>query len=151
MAKAIVIYDSKYGNTKVVGERIAEIMQDKGNAETDLIFVEDVDVKQVPAYDIIVLGTPNHMGRRTGKVKKLLKKLGGVNLAGKKIALFDTCFKTEEGKATGSMEKMMRDHAPDAQLLTPHLSVLVDGTKGPIAEGELSKVEEFGERIAGST
>lgn len=148
MSKAVVIYDSKYGNTRSVAERVAEIMRDRGNVEASIYFVNDVDVNQLPSFDIIVLGTPNHWGRLTKKFKKMISELEGVDLSGKKIALFDTCFEPEEGKATGSMEKRILKVAPNVQFLSPHMSVVVDRAKGPIAEGEMSKVDKFAERIA---
>jgi flavodoxin len=148
MSKAIVIYDSKYGNTRLAAERIAEIMRDKGDVEANIFFIEEVHLRQLPAYDIIVMGTPNHWGRLTKKFKKMIQKLEDVDISGKKIALFDTCFEPEKGKATGSMEKRILKVAPNVQFLAPHLSIVVDKAKGPIAEGEMTMVDEYAERIA---
>jgi menaquinone-dependent protoporphyrinogen IX oxidase len=148
MSKAVVIYDSKYGNTRSVAERVAEIMRDKGNVEASILFVNDVDVNQLPSFDIIVLGTPNHWGRLTKKFKTMISELKNVDLSGKKIALFDTCFMADADKATASMEKRILKVSPNVQFLSPHMSVVVDHAKGPVAEGEMSKVDEFGERVA---
>jgi menaquinone-dependent protoporphyrinogen IX oxidase len=148
MSKAIVIYDSKYGNTRLAAERIAEIMRDRGGAEASIVFLEEVDVSQLPSLDIIVMGSPNHWGRLTKKFKKMIPKLQDVDLSGKKIALFDTCFEPEKGKATRSMEKRIVKVAPNVSFLAPHLSIVVDSAKGPIAQGEMTKVDEYAERIA---
>jgi menaquinone-dependent protoporphyrinogen IX oxidase len=123
-------------------------MRDKGNVEASILFVKEVDVNQLPSFDILVLGTPNHWGRLTKKFKKMISQLENVDLSGKKIALFDTCFEPEAGKATGSMEKRILKVAPNVRFLSPHMSVVVDHAKGPVAEGEMSKIDEFGERIA---
>jgi flavodoxin len=148
MSKAIVIYDSKYGNTRSAAERIVEIMRDKGNADATISFIEEFDVHQLPSFDIIVMGTPNHWGRLTKKFKKMIPKLEDIDLSGKKVALFDTCFEPEQGKATRSMEKRILKVAPNVQFLAPHLSIVVATGKGPVAEGEMAKIDEFAERIA---
>jgi len=150
MTKALVVYDSKYGNTKIVAERIADIVRKEGSIETGLSYVEDFNMNQIPGFDVLVIGAPNHMGRPSRRARKFIKRLGKLDIGGKRIAFFDTCLKTEEGKATGGMEKRIRDFTPGVQFLSPHLSVLVDGMKGPITEGEQPKIEEFGERIGGS-
>lgn len=149
MTKAIVLYDSRYGNTKIVAETIAEGLGSK-NVEANLCHVTQIDVNAIPGYDIILIGSPNHMGRPTGDTKKAIKQLRKADLTGKKASVFDTCFKTEEGKAIGHMEKRIRKVAPNVQMISPGLSILVTDVKGPIAEGELPKCKEFGERIAES-
>jgi len=42
----------------------------------------------------------------------------------------------------------MNKKAPGLKLVVPGLSIKVDGMKGPITEGELSKCKEFGAKIA---
>jgi hypothetical protein len=51
-------------------------------------------------------------------------------------------------KAVKKMEKRIIDKVPEIRLLTPSLSIRVDGMKGPISEGELPKCKDFGGTIA---
>ncbi len=148
MTKAIVVYDSRYGNTKIVAESIAEGIKTAGEIETDLSFVEDFDVRGIPACDILVIGAPNHYSRPSKIMKGFVKDLEGLELGGKRVAAFDTCLRKQEGKAFGWIEKKISKMFPTAQILSPGLSILVGGTKGPILEGELPKCEEFGRKIA---
>lgn len=148
MTRALVVYDSKHGNTKIVAEKIAESIRAGGKIETDLSFVEDVDVEKIPEYDILVIGAPNHYSKPSEKARRFIERLEGLDLEGKKVATFDTCLKKQEGRAFGRIERAIREMAPNAQLMTPGLSILVGGSKGPILDGELSKCEEFGRRIA---
>lgn len=150
MTRALVIYDSEYGNTKIVAEKIAEGIRVEGEIETNVSFMEDVDVGKIPEYDILVIGAPNHYSKPSEKAERFIKKLEGLDLEGKRVAAFDTCLKKQEGKAFGRIERDIREIAPGAQLITPGLSILVGGTKGPILDGELPKCEEFGRRIASS-
>ncbi len=145
--KALVLYDSKYGNTKTVAEKIAESINTKGDFETNVSHLEGFDVKKMEGYDLVLIGSPNHFGRDSKKTKKFITSLGDVNLSGKKFAFFDTCLKRQEGKATGKMEKRIQSVAPDVQVISPGLSILVGGTKGPITEGEIVKCDEFADRI----
>jgi hypothetical protein len=51
-------------------------------------------------------------------------------------------------KATKQTEQRVREKAPAMKMVTPGLSIKVEGMKGPIAEGELPKCDEFGANIA---
>jgi flavodoxin len=148
MTRALVVYDSKYGNTKLVAEKIAEGIRAAGEIETKVSFLEDVDVGKIPGYDILVIGAPNHYSKPSNRASEFIRKLEGLDLGDKKIAAFDTCLRKQEGKAFGKIEKDIHDIEPGAQLVAPGLSILVGGVKGPILDGELPKCEEFGRRIA---
>jgi len=148
MTRALVIYDTTHGNTKVVAEKITEAIRTGGEIETNLSFVEDVDVGKIPKYDIIVIGSPNHYSKPSKKTSEFIKKLESLDLEGRKVAAFDTCLKKQEGRAFGRIEKEIREIVPGAQLISPGLSILVSGVKGPILDGELPKCEDFGRRIA---
>ena len=73
-------------------------------------------------------------------------KLG---LKGKPIAVFDTYIGKDFEKAVKKMEKQITEKAHDMRLLTPRLSIRVQGMKGPILQEELAKCQEFGKEIAG--
>lgn len=148
MTRALVIYDTMHGNTNVVAEKIAKAIRAGGNIKANLSFVDDVIVGKISEYDIIVIGTPNHYSRPSKKVGEFIKKLKGLDLEGTKVAAFDTCLRKQEGRAFGRIEKEIREIVPDAQLISPGLSILVGGVKGPILDGELTKCEDFGRRIA---
>jgi len=148
-AKVIVVYESKYGNAKLVAETIAEGMREVEGIEAVVSQVKEVDLSNIPDYDAILVGSPTHIGEPTGGIKKFIGKLGKLPLEGKSFAVFDTYLlgKSFE-QATKKLEKRIRDKVPGAKLAAPGLSIRVDGTKGPISEGELPKCKEFGTRIA---
>jgi len=148
LTRALVVYDSKYGNTKVVAELIAKGIQTKGKIKTNLIFMDDIDVKKMSDYDILVIGSPNHYSKPSKKTLGFIEKLRDMNLASKKIAAFDTCLRKQEGRAFRKIEARTLENVPGSQVVTPGLSILVGGLKGPILDGELPKCEEFGKKIA---
>ncbi len=90
MTKAIVVYESKYGNTKLVAEKIVEGMREIGEVDATINNISEVDIKRVPDYDIILVGSPNHVGGPTRSVKKFIDGLKMLEMKEKYIAVFDT-------------------------------------------------------------
>lgn len=147
-AKVIVVYDSKYGNTKLVAETIAAGMRQVEGMETVVSGVKEVDLNRIPDYDAILLGSPNHIGGPTRGIKKFIDKLGKLPLEGKMFAVFDTYLGKDFEKAVKKMERRISEKVPGLKPVAPGLSIRVEGMTGPISEGELPKCKEFGKRIA---
>jgi len=148
MAKAIVVYESKYGNTKLVAETIAGGMNQVPGTKAMVVELNDVDLSKMGDFDAILVGSPNHMGRATRSITKFIDKLGKLNLEKKRGAVFDTYMGGDFEKAVKKMEKQLREKATGITLVAPGLSVKVDGMKGPVADGELPKCREFGVKVA---
>ena len=148
MTRVIVVYESKYGNTKLVAETIIEGMNEIEKTETVLKEVGDVEPEETRGYDVVLVGSPNHFGGPTRGVKKFIDKLGKLGLEGKVGAVFDTYMGGDFNKAVKKMEKRISEKVPGLKLIAPGLSIRVQGSKGPIAEGELPKCKEFGNKIA---
>jgi flavodoxin len=148
LAKVIVVYESKYGNTKLVAETIVEGMREAEGIETVLSELKEVDLNKIPDYDVILIGSPNHFGGPTRGVKKFIDKLGKLPLKGKLFAVFDTYLEKDFEKAVKKMEKRINEKVPGLKQIAPGLSIKVQGIKGPILEAELPKCKEFGNKIA---
>ncbi len=146
MAKAVVVYESKYGNTKTVAEAIAEGLREGGVGDVHVLHVGAATPSELAAYDAIILGSPNHVGGATRTIKKLISSLGA--LSGKLIAVFDTYMGKDVDKAVNKMLTQLNEKAPGLEVITPGLSVLVTGMKGPIADGELERSKAFGGTLA---
>ena len=71
MAKGIVIYYSRSGNTKQMAEMIAKAMSDAGVA-TDCKSVDKVKVDDLLNYDAIVVGSPTYYGSMAAQIKQLI-------------------------------------------------------------------------------
>ncbi|MEM2916750.1 MAG: flavodoxin family protein [Candidatus Bathyarchaeia archaeon] len=148
MAKALVVYESKYGNTKRVAEAIVEGINEAGNVEVSLKELKEVDFNSIPNYDLILIGSPNHIGGPTRGIKGFIDKLGKLQLKGKMFAVFDTYMGRDFEKAARKMEKRLTQKIKEITQPTPCLSIKVQGIKGPILEGEIPKCIEFGRKIA---
>jgi len=147
--KVFVVYDTKWGNTKLVGETIVEGMKEVEGIETTISDVEEVDLKKVADYDAILIGSPNHIGGPVRGVKKFIDKLGKLDLKAKWVAVFDTNLGGNQlEKAVKKMEKRIGEKIPRLKLIAPGLSIKVGGMKGPIVDGELPKCKDFGKKLA---
>ena len=69
MAKAIVVYESKYGNTKFVAETIIDGMREIPGIEIVLNELKEVDLNQLVDFDAILVGSPNHIGNATRGIR----------------------------------------------------------------------------------
>jgi flavorubredoxin len=149
MVKVLVVYDTKYGNTEIVAEKIVEGLREVKGIETDIVNVKKVDVEKAANSDAVLIGSPNHARRPARGITSFIDKLGKLDLKTKWAAVFDT---QGGGNAfeqvVKKMEERIREKVPRLKLITPGLSIRVTGMKGPIAEGELPKCVDFGKKIA---
>ena len=90
MVKAIIVYGSKWGNTKQAAEAIVEGMKQVEGVDTALSELKEVDPIKILGYDAILIGSPNHFGRPIKSVKKFIDELGKLDMKGKQFSVFDT-------------------------------------------------------------
>lgn len=60
MKKALVIYDTKFGNTREIAAALAKGMNKQGIA-VDCFSVEEVDFNKIDDYGLLAIGGPTHM------------------------------------------------------------------------------------------
>lgn len=111
MAKGIVVYYSRSGNTKEMAEIIAQAMNDAG-LSTECKAIDAVAAETLPEYDAIVLGSPCYYGQMAGAVKHLIDELVGRHgqLNGKVGAAFSSSANSGGGSETtilGIIEAML--------------------------------------------
>jgi flavodoxin len=134
--KAIVVYDTKFGNTKQVAEGIAEVL----NAE--IINVSAIDPSQIKEYDVFAFGCPVHAWNMSSGMKTALKRLEGESFVGKKAATFDTRIASRfAGNAASKIQKKLKKL--DFKIAMKPVHFIVTGREGPLADGEMEKVQAF--------
>lgn len=74
MAKAIVIYYSRSGNTKKMAEIIAKAMNES-DLPTECKSVDKVKPEDLPGFDAIVVGSPTYYGHMAGPIKQFFDEL----------------------------------------------------------------------------
>jgi flavorubredoxin len=149
LSKVFVVYDSKYGNTKIAAENILAGIREVEGIETAIGYVKEIDFEKMADYDTIVFGAPNHMGRPSRTMKKFVDRLAKVDLKATNAAVFGTYSgRARLDRAEKKLEKMVQNKLPNLTLISPGLSVRVNGVSGPVVEGELLKCVDFGRKIA---
>ena len=149
LVKVFVIYDTMYGNTKLVAEKIMVGIREVEGIKTAVSDVEEVDLEKMADFDAILIGSPNHYGGPVRSIRAFIDKLGKLDLKAKWVAVFDTYLGGGNfEKAVKRMERIIGERVPGLNLITSGLSIRVGGMKGPIVEGEDLKCKVFGKNIA---
>ena len=149
MTRVSVYFDSKYGNTKLVAEKIAEGLQSQGLTVT-LSHVREVRLEDAVCSDAFVLGAPNHMAQPSRAMKRFIEYLTTADLKATKVAVFGTYSGRVRivDRAVKKMEGIVQAKLPNLKLVLSGLSVRVNGVRGPVVAEELPKCTEFGAAIA---
>ncbi len=147
--KVSVFYDSKYGNTQLAAEKIVEGLQSRG-LEVDLANIKDVGPGGAVCADVVVLGAPNHMASPSRAMKRFVEGLAAADLKATQFAVFGTYAGRARpvDRAVKKLDAMVQSEMPKLKRVLPALSVRVNGVRGPVMDGELSRCLEFGKTIA---
>ncbi|MHA1903414.1 MAG: flavodoxin domain-containing protein [Candidatus Thorarchaeota archaeon] len=148
MKKAIIVYESKYGNTKRLAELIIKGIKQTRSVECTLKSIGEIHTTDLCDYDVILFGCPNHNQAPSRGITTFIERAGIVGLNEQVGAAFDTYTGGNKGVALKQLEKKIRDALPGVQLIAEGLSVKVSTRTGPLSEDELSRAHEFGVQIA---
>mgnify|MGYP005837990459 CR=1 FL=1 len=72
MAKMLITYHSRGGNTRAMAELVRDGAAGVNGLELDLRPVSEVEANSLVGYDAIVIGSPTYYGLPAAEVKKLL-------------------------------------------------------------------------------
>ncbi len=165
--KALVIYESIFGNTRDIGESIARGLEERFEVEIAEISEAHGDPEQV---DLLVIGGPTHVlsmskdssradarkkaaekgiepvSKREG-IRELLESLAD-GASGPLVATFDTSVKKRWiplGSAAKSASKQLEKRG--FEMVMDAEQFRVDGTEGPLHPGELERAEMWGREL----
>jgi len=154
--KAMVVYDSAYGNTEQIARAIAEGV----GQGTEVVLAGSAQPAQFSGLDVLIVGSPTQRFRPLPTVSNLLKAIPRGALQGVRVAGFDTRIpqaKIDEVgilaffvKIFGYAAKPIADRLVKAggQLAAPAEGFYVQDTEGPLQEGELERATDWGRRVA---
>ena len=155
--KALVVYDSKFGNT----ERIAQVI---GNAlgssyEVEVLQVGTIAPDPFEGLELLIVGSPTQRFNPTEGIKNFLKSLPSNGLKGTKVAAFDTRLTIEDIEEIAILAFFVRFFGYAAkpianglkrkrgELVLPPEGFYVQGMEGPLVEGELERAEDWARQI----
>ncbi|CUS03368.2 putative flavodoxin [Candidatus Promineifilum breve] len=150
--KAIVIYDSQFGNTEKVAQAIHTALAARG--ESSLIRAADVTDAALAGCDLIVVGSPTQRFQATEPVAHFLERRA---LPQTRAAAFDTRLDMAEvdSRVLRLAVKVAGDNAWAATRIADQLAkagatlaaepegFIVEGTEGPLRAGELERAAEW--------
>ncbi len=144
--KAIVIYDSQYGNT----EQIAKAIGSGFGEETRVVKVGEVKAEDIAPYHFVIIGSPTQGGRQTAAIKDFLDKLPAEALKEKRLAAFDTRLKNifvkMFGYAAPRIEAAIKEKGGNATAQPQ--GFFVKSAKGPLLDGELERATTWAKSVA---
>jgi len=152
--RGLVVYDTSYGNTKKIGETIAETLKES-QLEVDLFYVKHVKKLKGTDYDFLVLGSPTKFGTMSFTFKRFLGKVKSEEWVNKPFAAFYTenpenversKVENKEWSAAEKIAEKLREKKMN-QLL-PVLKALVLGQKGPLVDGEVDRTRVYARELA---
>ena len=104
MAKILIVYYSKGGNTKKLAEAVAQgVIEGKG--DPTLRSVDEIDMIELPGFDGIIAGSPVYFGSMAAELKKFFDESTSVRkkMINKVGAAFATGAHRTGGKETTLM------------------------------------------------
>ena len=162
MMRALVVYESMFGNTQVIANAIADGLS--AHLQADAL---EVGVAPTSIGDDVglLVGGPTHAfgmsreGTRQDAAKQAIQGLVSTGIGvrewlarlqgvpGVAAATFDTRIAKPRlpGSAARGAEKRLRRLG--VRVIAPAASFYVDGTKGPLLEGEQERARRWGEQL----
>ena len=152
--KALIVYDSVYGNTEQIAQAISKAL----NSEMNVIVsrVTDVKADQLIELKLLIVGSPTHGGRFTEAIQAFLNDISKLPLEGTNVAAFDT--RTSSSGVVGFLEKRFGHAAvrianvlkkQGRNFIGEPEGFIVKGRKGPLKGGELERAENWANDIVG--
>ena len=168
--KAVVVYESVYGNTGEIAEAVAEGLRDA--SEVEVRPVGEAGPAVLEGAELLVVGGPTHMHGMVShlsmkaaaedakkKEKELVPDASGPVLRdwlselpkakGIRGAAFDTRIGKPvifTGSAAKGIARNLKHHG--YELVVDPESFVVDDSEGPLHEGELERAREWGRSLA---
>jgi flavodoxin len=155
--KALVVYDSEFGNTEQIANTIGSTLG--STDEIEVLRVGEVKMEGLTGLEILIVGSPTQRFRPTEATSDFLKHIHANWLKGINVAAFDTRLTSEEIEGTRMLPFFVRIFGYAAQPIASKLKkkggeliaspegFYVQGMKGPLVEGELERAAAWARQI----
>lgn len=161
--KALVVYDSAYGNTEKIAQAIGEGLS-AGDSSVPVKRASDVQPGDLDKLDLLVVGSPTQRTTYIEGIKTFLESIPAGGLKGVYVAAFDTRINNDDmqdlvkSRITRFVVRMFlkKFAAPgiDAELkkkggkavAEPEGFCVMD-SEGPLKAGELDRATQWGQGI----
>ncbi|MEM4258766.1 MAG: flavodoxin domain-containing protein [Candidatus Thermoplasmatota archaeon] len=141
--KYVIVYWSRYGNGKKIVERLSEKLKER-KADIQILTTDEVNPSALPPADTYIFSAPTEAYTITRNMKKIMKKLQGVD--GKKYGIINT--HAMKKNWLPQMEKLL---SKKNMIKIAEVDFLVQGDgvqKGHgLAPGWEAKLDEFAQKL----
>jgi flavodoxin-like protein len=161
--RSLVVYESWFGNTQRIAQTVADALAAEGDVK---VMSVDDELPSLSEFDLLVVGAPTHVHGLSSRVsrKGALDQQGrdgnaGIGVRGwlealpllgrPPVAVFDTRAHKAEllvGSAAQGIARRLRRRG--YKLAAEPESFFVEGTPGPLEDGELDRAAEWGKTLA---
>ncbi len=146
--KTLIVYDSVYGNT----EKIAKAIGGAITGEIKVLRVGEIDTSELEKIDLLIVGSPTHAGRPTKPIQNFLNEAPAPAVKGTRVAAFDTRISSRLasifGNAAGRISRSLKRKG--GSLMASPEGFFVEGTEGPLKEGEVDRAAGWAKKIVES-
>jgi flavodoxin len=144
----LVVYYSKFGNTRQIAEAVAQAWQPVGSIR--LMSADQLAASDLSDVDLLVVGTPTHVANLPKELRPILEALPKCVLKGVSFAAFDTSYRSNwfvnMFTASKRLNKKLR-RLGGKQMVRPE-TFFVEGKEGPLYEGEIERAKTWAETVA---
>ena len=142
--KGMVVYHSRWGNSRQIAEAIANGLGEEGH---DVTVLSVSDAKPDPSMDFVVIGGSTRMARASGKIKRFAAGVAKC-CPGRPFATFSTGASISRNPNPQASERLYEVLSENGMVpLAQPFIAGVKNMKGPLSEGELQRAEAFGQDL----
>jgi flavodoxin len=153
--KALIVYDSFFGNTEKIAQAIGQALGSPPDVE--VVRVSAVKPEQLTGLQLLIVGSPTRGFNPSPATTEWLRGIPAQGLQGVKVVAFDTrspmaqfpgClrpFAKRYGYAAEDIAKALGDKG--GELAAPGEGFFVKDSEGPLQEGELERAAEWARRL----
>ena len=136
--RSLIVYDSYFGNTKLIAETIAEVL----GSDTQIVHVSEFKKDMLKDVELLIVGSPILGWKPSENISAFLMSFGNGELEGVNAGTFDTRAKIFfHGDATKKMSEILE--MLGAKIVLDPMYFYVRGTKGPLFDDELENAKKW--------
>lgn len=145
--QSLVVYDSKFGNTKKVAEAIAAGLA--GHGPVRLLGLDKIPPQNLGAVDLLFIGGPTQAHAMTARMRQFLDALRARPANGMAVATFDTRLRMPaviSGSAAKTIARKLRSLG--LRIFAAPESFFVQGRLPQLEEGETERAANWARGVA---
>jgi len=148
----LIVHFSKYGNTQLIAETIADALwaaHGNGSQPIPVTPMDELTIDDLHGVDLLVMGVPTHNMNLPKPVRPLLARLPKKALRGIQFAVYDTSYELSKWLQpfTASKPLARKLRKLRGKRILPPETFTVQDREGPLHEGELDGARAWAEQV----